>query len=249
MSMEQPSPEQASDATGSVAVQLRPQEPPGQLRPPESWPGAGGRKSVAPDVPSWPGVNRSSEPGGSWPGANPRKPRASAPAEPAPPLPLDSEAIARLRQNPPAHRVSRNAKGLWALRAGLFWLVPFLLGCVWVALDPDHRSAELILLGLVAVAAATHILLVPRRRYGIHRWQVTDDAVYTQHGAFVHNRRIVPLADVTEVRTGHGPLEAIFGLGTITVTTATSRMRIAHLSRGPLADVSATIGERAGLAS
>lgn len=266
--MEQPSDPQGFDVTGSVAVQTPPARPTdapeNDLRPPESWPGAAGRKSVAPDVPSWPGVRRSSDPGGTWPGMVPATAKTKTKTKsktktPKPsrrtarlvgrPGPLDAQAVARLREQPPAHRVSRNAKGLWALTAGLCWLAPLLLACAWVALDPAHRSAELALLGVIAVAAATHIVLMPRARHRIHRWEVTEEAIYTQSGALVRNRRIAPLTDVTEVRTGQGPLQAIFSLGTITVTTPGGRLRIADLSRGAVRDVSALIRERAGLTS
>lgn len=40
--------------------------------PPDSWPGAGGRRSVAPDVPAWPGAAPRSADGDSWPGASRR---------------------------------------------------------------------------------------------------------------------------------------------------------------------------------
>ena len=252
--MEQTPAQQGSDAHGSVAVEAPPSPAAAheQLRPPESWPGAGGRKSVAPDVPSWPGARRGSDPGGSWPGATPpgkagtsRKPSRSRARRPGP---LDPQTVARLRENSPAHRVSRYAKGRWALRAGLYWLAPFVLACAWVVFDPEHRGAQFVLLGLIAVAAATHIVLMPRMRYRIHRWEVTDVAIYTQCGALVRNRRIAPLADVVAVHTGASPLQSIFGLGTITVTTSGGRVRIADLSRRAVRDVAATIEQRASLA-
>lgn len=255
--MEQSSDPQGSDMPGSVAVRAaapRSARPEDILRPPESWPGAGGRKSIAPQVPSWPGAPRHCDPGGSWPGMaagardKPTEPVRNTPTTRRP-GPLDPGTVARLRENPPAHRVSRNATGLWALTAGLCWLAPLLLGCAWVALDPTHRSAELALLGVIVVTATAHIVLMPRTRYRIHRWEVTDEAIYTQSGAFVRNRRLAPLAEVTDVRTGHGPLQAIFSLGTITVTTSGGRLRIADVSRGVVRDVSALIRERSGLPS
>lgn len=257
--MEQSCGQQVAAAFGSVAVQAPPPRSTAQpqecLRPPESWPGAGGRKSVAPDVPSWPGSRRDCDPGGSWPGGNPAepgRPKRSGRKAPPPtrrPGPLDPGALARLREKPPAHRVSRNAKGRWALTAGLCWLVPLLLTCAWVALDPAHRAAELAVMGIIAVAAITHVVLVPRTRYRTHRWEITDEAIYTQSGVLVRHRRIAALADLTGVRTGQGPLQAIFSLGTITVTTSGGRLRIADLSRGAVREVSALIRERAGLSS
>lgn len=213
-----------------------------ELRPPESWPGAGGRKSVAPDVPSWPGAPRSHDPGGSWPGAAPGKPRRPARKKPA--GELDAQALARLRSRPPAHRISRLAKGRWALVAGLGWLAPFLLVCGWIALDDSRRPAQLLTLAVVAVAALAHIVVLPRLRYRLHRWEVTDDAIYVQTGSLRAVRRVVPLAHVRAVTTGQGPLERIFELGSISVTATSGRVRLANLPRRAMRDVGARLAER-----
>ncbi len=217
-----------------------------ELRPPESWPGAGGRKSVAPDVPAWPGRARSHDPGGSWPGAQPaapRRPARTATGDTAAGQ-LDAQALARLRSRPPAHRISRLAKGRWALVAGLGWLAPFVLVCGWIALDPTRRPTQLVALAAVAIAALAHIVVLPRLRYRLHRWEVTDDAIYVQTGSLRPVRRVVPLAHVRAVTTGQGPLERIFELGTISVNTTSGRVRLTNLPRRAMRDVGARLAER-----
>lgn len=228
------------------------------LRPPESWPGAGGRKSVAPDVPKWPSRGNG-EPGGSWPGQAkkrsatpggswPGKP-TPAPAKPATPVAgtLSAERLAQLRGQEPAHRVSRYAPALWALGAGLGWLVPFLAVCGWVLVDRSNRGAEFTALGLVCLAAAAHILLLPRLRYRAARWEVTDDALLVQSG-LGRRRRVVPLADISDVRTGAGPLERVFGLGSIAVSAPTGGAKLTPLGPKAVTQVAATLRERADLA-
>src|SRR3954451_4327156 len=65
--------------------------------------------------------------------------------------------------------------------------------------------------------------MVPRLRDGIHRGEVTDEAVFTLSGWLVREWRIAPISRVQTVDTAHGPLQQLLGLATVTVTTASAR--------------------------
>ena len=45
---------------------------------------------------------------------------------------------------------------------------------------PDVPGWTLVLVLLVAAAAVAHVVLMPRIRYRVHRWEVTDTAVHTR---------------------------------------------------------------------
>ncbi|SFA62323.1 hypothetical protein SAMN05444374_12223 [Rhodococcoides kroppenstedtii] len=136
----------------------------------------------------------------------------------------------------PAERLGPRAVTLWTVAAGLLW-APILLGLVvWAVLlvtvaDRPLWPPLLILAPIALVAAAVHVLVVPRWRYAVHRWEVSDTAVYTRTGWFDQERRIAPLNRVQTVDTERGPLERALGLATVTVTTASSAgaVRIAAL--------------------
>ncbi|MBE7189509.1 MAG: PH domain-containing protein [Jatrophihabitans endophyticus] len=64
---------------------------------------------------------------------------------------------------------------------------------------------------------------MPQWRYRVHRWEVTDTAAYTQTGWFTQERRIAPLARVQTVDVRRGPVEQLFGLANVTVTTASAK--------------------------
>jgi membrane protein YdbS with pleckstrin-like domain len=74
---------------------------------------------------------------------------------------------------------------------------------------------------------------MPQWRYRVHRWEVTGDAVYTQSGWITQERRIAPISRVQTVDTERGPLEQLFGLANVTVTTASAAgpLRIHGLDR------------------
>jgi len=187
--------------------------------PPESWPGAGGRRSVAPPVAAWPGqVERSETPGDSWPGAAPAKtdrPRSR-------PRDLDDAALRDLELRRPENLVSPKAKTLWRLAALLTWIGPIVAITVWMVFDDAHRSWQGMAFGAAIVLALFFILVVPWWRYRVHRWEVTGDAVYTQSGWMVQERRIAPISRIQTVDSEYGPLEQLVGLGTLTVTTASA---------------------------
>ena len=72
---------------------------------------------------------------------------------------------------------------------------------------------------MVTVAAA---LVIPQWRYLVHRWEVTDTAVYTQTGWWRRERRIAPMSRIQTVDYVEGAIARLFGLASVTVTTASA---------------------------
>jgi uncharacterized protein len=123
---------------------------------------------------------------------------------------------------PPRNQVSRRAVTYWAVRAGIGWaVVAIVLLVIWIV-SPDHPVGWLVTLAVVLVAAAVHVTVMPRWRFRVHRWEVTDVAVYTQSGWFNIERRVAPVARIQTVDSERGPLEQLFGLTKVTITTASA---------------------------
>ena len=102
------------------------------------------------------------------------------------------------------------------------WLV--LLGAqlaIWLTRDRPS-DLHLILFWITAGLALAHLTVMPQWRYLVHRWEYTDTALYTQSGWISQERRIAPLARIQTVDTHRGPLEQLFGLANVTVTTASA---------------------------
>jgi membrane protein YdbS with pleckstrin-like domain len=124
---------------------------------------------------------------------------------------------------PPSERVSPRAKRYWALRAGAGWVVVIALELILgLTAWPGLGDALPIVLPVTVVAALAHVIVMPRWRFHVHRWESTDTAVYTQSGWFDQERRIAPLSRIQTVDTERGPLEQVFSLATVTVTTASA---------------------------
>jgi uncharacterized protein len=95
----------------------------------------------------------------------------------------------RLRE--PAERVSPRARLMWtvvALANSVFtYAVLITVGLVWDVVPVTWWAAL-----LLAVAFLTYTLVMPRLRYAVHRWEVTETAVYTQTGWWSIEQRIAP---------------------------------------------------------
>ena len=75
---------------------------------------------------------------------------------------------------------------------------------------------------LIALVLAAYAVVMPSWRYAVHRWEVTDTAVYTQTGWLSQERRIAPISRVQTVDSERGPIEQLFKLANVTVTTASA---------------------------
>lgn len=85
------------------------------------------------------------------------------------------------------------------------------------------RPWLLLTAGAVAVLTLPAVLVVPRALMRIHRWEVTDQAVFTRSGLIWQQWRAAPLSRVQTIDTDRGPLQRLFRLTTITVSTASAK--------------------------
>jgi membrane protein YdbS with pleckstrin-like domain len=123
---------------------------------------------------------------------------------------------------PPRHRVSPRAIRYWTARAGAGWALVLIAEAVWLVAGSGGWKWPAVALAVTAVLAAAHLAVMPRWRFAVHRWEAAPDAVYTQSGWFDQERRIAPVSRIQTVDTERGPLEQLFGLSSVTVTTASA---------------------------
>jgi membrane protein YdbS with pleckstrin-like domain len=132
----------------------------------------------------------------------------------------------------PRERVSPRARMMWQLSNLVEGLVTVAVlagvAAVWDAVD---LAWWMVALGLLAVAA--YVAVVPQWRYLVHRWEVTETAVYTQTGWWARERRIAPMSRIQTVDYVETPVARLFGLASVTVTTASAAgaLQIAGLQR------------------
>jgi membrane protein YdbS with pleckstrin-like domain len=121
----------------------------------------------------------------------------------------------------PRERVHPRARWMWRattlVEGAVLVALVALLSLTWGRLDLGWPHLAI---GVLAVAA--YAVVVPEWRYLVHRWEVTDTAAYTQTGWWARERRIAPMSRIQTVDYAEGPVERLFGLATVTVTTASA---------------------------
>jgi membrane protein YdbS with pleckstrin-like domain len=134
----------------------------------------------------------------------------------------------------PAHRPSRKAPLVWALGAAIPWGFLVVGQVVWFAIDSRLTWLHWIAAAVTVFGIVVFVVIVPLWRYRVHRWDIGAQAVYTRTGWLVQERRIAPISRVQTVDTQRGPLDRLFGLANVTVTTASSAgaVRIVALDSG-----------------
>ncbi|MBG0827159.1 PH domain-containing protein [Planomonospora sp. ID67723] len=148
---------------------------------------------------------------------------------------------------PPRHRVAPRAIRWWTAQALVPTMPPALVLALLALLIAPARPWLLLALLIVAVPGLAYVLLMPRQRYRVHRWEVTDDAVYAASGWLWHKWRVAPMSRIQTVDTLRGPLQQIFNLSGVKVTTASAAgsIKIQGLDRRLAADLVEQLAARA----
>ncbi|MFI6786421.1 PH domain-containing protein [Nonomuraea sp. NPDC050383] len=130
--------------------------------------------------------------------------------------------VAGVALRPPRHQADPRAVRWWTAQA-LMLAVPVAGGTVaayWLF------TGHPVVLGLLVAGFAGCCLVLavagPRASYRRERWEVTAEAVYTRKGWITHTWRVAPMSRIQTVDTARGPVQRLFGLADVTVTTASA---------------------------
>ncbi|MDD7811772.1 PH domain-containing protein [Mycobacterium sp. CSUR Q5927] len=122
----------------------------------------------------------------------------------------------------PANPPSSRAPLVWALVGAVPWLVLAVLQLGWALADERLAWLHIAALAVTALGLLVSAVIAPLWRYRVHRWDISDQAVYTRTGWLVQERRIAPISRIQTVDTYRGPLDRLLGLANVRVTTASS---------------------------
>jgi membrane protein YdbS with pleckstrin-like domain len=123
----------------------------------------------------------------------------------------------------PALRPSYRAVAFWTWNAIIAWTIFLIAQLIWMLIvngwtQPLHLAG----LALTIVVAIVHVSIMPRWRYRVHRWEITDDAVFVRSGWLTQETRVAPIARLQTVDSRRGFLHRMMGLTSVTITTASS---------------------------
>lgn len=150
-----------------------------------------------------------------------------------------------VRLRPPRHRVDRRSVWWWSSRSlaltVLFTAVLVTPALIWEPPRPWFLLSAAVVAGLGLLVTA----VMPQWRYRVHRWEVTETAVYTSSGWVWQEWRVAPMSRIQTVDTERGPVQRLFGLSSVTVTTASAAgpIKIAGLDRQQATEVADQLTE------
>lgn len=137
--------------------------------------------------------------------------------------PSDLQEQSRVRLRPPRYRLDWRAPVVWSIKglleAGLA-LVGIIIVAHFVPSGAQPWMNALIVAGSALLVLTT--IVIPIWRYRVHRWEVTEDAVYAAQGWWRQEWRIAPISRLQTIDTVSGPIQRRFGLASLTVTTASA---------------------------
>ena len=151
----------------------------------------------------------------------------------------------QVRLRPPRNRVDPRAVRYWMTGEAISnAVVAVVLGVLAFLIEPA-RPWLLLALGVALVVGVPYMIVMPLWRYRVHRWEVTEDAVYTRTGWLWQEWRIAPMSRIQTVDTARGPLEQAFRLSSVTVTTASAAgpLKIRGLDREVATELVAKLTE------
>nr|AXL06648.1 hypothetical protein [uncultured bacterium] len=147
-----------------------------------------------------------------------------------------------VRLRPPTTKVNRRAVPWWRWRLALSSAsLATLLAALGIVIPPARPWPPIAAMAVVVLAVPL-VALLPAWWYRVHRWEVTDTAVYARAGYFFQESRIAPMSRIQTVDTERGPLERCFGLATLIVTTASSAGAVTI--KGLDQDIAASLAHR-----
>lgn len=149
---------------------------------------------------------------------------------------------------PPRIEFDPQSVGWWRARLALTFAAA-VAALVAAALVPGLLKVGgtwlLIPAAVVLVVAVPVVWLLPGWWYRVHRWEITDTAVYLRKGYFWQEVRIAPISRIQTVDTVRGPLQKHFGLTTLAVTTASAKgaIKIDGLAPAKAAELTSQLTE------
>jgi membrane protein YdbS with pleckstrin-like domain len=165
---------------------------------------------------------------------------------------MSAMTAAPLPVREPAWSLSRGAIGLWVTESVIGSVVLWLgIGAFLIFVPTDAGGALAVLRRLLPIAGALYAIVAiavrPRFQHRVHRWEVTDEAVYTRTGWLTRTWTLVPISRIQTVDVTRGVLQQLFGLSTVAVMTASSQgtVHVWHLEADVAQRVADDLAHRA----
>ncbi len=131
----------------------------------------------------------------------------------------------------PESRIDKKAIRAWRI-TGIFFLLPFLITAISLYYFVDQiQSVPFIEVYLILgfTLFILFILLLPGLRWKRWCYQINEEDIDLQRGIIITKRTLVPINRIQHVDNRQGPIYKMFGLSSVTVSTAATTHEIPAL--------------------
>ena len=136
----------------------------------------------------------------------------------------------------PTQKLNPKIKMVWRLNDA-FWIIISYICCaapfaIVAIIEPEEEWAWLVAAIVTVVFVALLILflvVLPPIRYARWRYELSDDYLDIARGIFWRKRFVIPFIRVQNTDTRQGPILRMFGLASVTVSTAAGSHEIPGL--------------------
>ncbi len=155
----------------------------------------------------------------------------------------------------PPNKLNPKIKNVWRIN-DLIWIVAAYVVCVALFLIianaiPQESWHQWVIIGetiAFIVLAIVFAVILPPIRYARWRYEVTPEFLDIAKGIIWKKRYIIPFIRVQNTDTRQGPLMRVFGLSSVTVSTAAGAHEIPGLDTASAAELRDRAAEFARLA-
>ncbi len=145
------------------------------------------------------------------------------------------KAMPANKLDPKVKNVWRLNDGIWVTLCALIVIVPLAVVRGEVGAQGGSQTGLLTVLLVIAIAAylvlmALFLLVLPPIRYARWRYELTDDYLDIARGIIWRRRYTIPFIRVQNTDTRQGPVLRLFGLASVTVSTAAEEHEIPGLA-------------------
>jgi uncharacterized protein len=153
-------------------------------------------------------------------------------------------------RQPPHHRLSDKAIAAWRLAGLRTSLLQLVLVVPALVLLLRRALAVAVIGGLEWVFVAVLLVgVAPAVRARTWRYEIGEHELYLQSGWLRITRHVVPLLRIQNVDTLQGPIDNLFGLASVSVSTAGGTATIPHLDEPVAQQLRVRIAERSRAAT
>ena len=140
--------------------------------------------------------------------------------------------------------IDPKAKSCMRVVATIWNLILFIVAIiVLMILSSEGVIADSLFIGIAAVVLAlclAYVVAAPIVRYKRYRYFIDDDMLIVVEGLFFVTKSIAPIERIHQIAVKRGPIDRMYGMSNVVVTTAGGEVKIAFLDN----DVAEEIADR-----